>query len=300
MTAGEQLSALVATATQEVVLVAPFIKRWALDRVLADLPSGVALRCLTRWLPPEVASGVSDVEVLDVVSGRRGSLWLRADLHAKYFRIDDRAIVGSANLTGKALGWSASPNLELVLDVPVTDQLTEFEEVAFADATMATAELQAEVAELALVFRSFVSVTEDRPTELPPEREHEWCPVTRSPGRLYEVYASDTRRVTAAGAAQAQADLEWLAFPPGLDRASFNRAVAVALLQAPLIQRIDAFVSEPRRFGEVRRFLADHLHVDNADAEAMWQTTMRWLQVFLPDRYEISRPRHTELIVRKE
>ena len=113
---GTKLSNLCAEAKREVLLVAPFIKASVLERLLNEIHSDVCLKCITRWFPEEIVAGVSDLEVWNLIQSRaNSSLWLRPDLHAKYYRADDRCLVGSANLTGKALGWSNFPNLELLV-----------------------------------------------------------------------------------------------------------------------------------------------------------------------------------------
>lgn len=39
---------------------------------------------------------------------------LHPSLHAKFYRIDDVVLIGSANLTSSAMGWSQQPNLEIL------------------------------------------------------------------------------------------------------------------------------------------------------------------------------------------
>ena len=49
------------------------------------------------------------------MTARTGAeLYVHPLLHAKLYRFDDTAFFGSANLTGKALGWTAPANLELL------------------------------------------------------------------------------------------------------------------------------------------------------------------------------------------
>jgi hypothetical protein len=103
---GTELSNLCAEANKEVLLVAPFIKVSVLEKLMNKIISpDVSLRCVTRWFPEEIVAGVSDLEVWSLIHQRsNSSLWLRPDLHAKYYRADQQCLVGSANLTGKALG----------------------------------------------------------------------------------------------------------------------------------------------------------------------------------------------------
>lgn len=72
------------------------------------------------------------------------------------------------------------------------------------------------------------------------------------------------------------------------------------LLQKPIIQQIDNFVTTPKRFGAVRDFLASLpcANLPNFNPERAWQTLMRWLLYFLPSRYALSVPNHSEVFYR--
>jgi len=96
---GAQLLGLLEPSPSRLVLVAPFIKLGALKRVLDSIdPSSVQVDCVTRWLPTDIADGVCDLEILDALTALpTATLWLRDDLHAKYYRADDRCLVGSAS-----------------------------------------------------------------------------------------------------------------------------------------------------------------------------------------------------------
>ena len=130
-TPGDALLNLCRTTLAEFVVVAPFIKVSAFRRLLIHLDPGVKPVCITRWLPTELAAGVSDLEVFDAVMERDGLLWLRQNLHAKYFRGDSFVLVGSANVTGAAMGWSTNSNLELLVPIDRSVKgIVGFEELA--------------------------------------------------------------------------------------------------------------------------------------------------------------------------
>src|SRR6266566_1157307 len=112
----DRLIALCSSADYELMLVAPYIKRPILAQLFAATKPSVSVQVITRWLPQDIRAGVTDIEVWDLVQERpRSCLRLRQDLHAKYYRADNRCLVGSANLTAAALGLSAAPNLELLV-----------------------------------------------------------------------------------------------------------------------------------------------------------------------------------------
>lgn len=131
MSLGDRLRQFLTPEDGEVLLVAPFVKAAVVAALLAAVPDAVPVRCVTRWRAEEVLTGVSDLEVADVVAARPGTrLLLLPDLHAKLYIRGDRCLVGSANLTQTALGWSSRSNAELLVEVDRSDpDVMVFEDV---------------------------------------------------------------------------------------------------------------------------------------------------------------------------
>ena len=311
-TIGDGIFELLGQAEYEVTIVAPFVKAPVLERVLGELKADVELVCVTRWHPQEIKAGVSDLGVWDVLHAQRhGRLFLIPTLHAKYYRGDGRYAIGSANLTNSGLGWSARPNVELVITGLVDSALQKWELGLLAQAT--------EVDEsLARYFRKSVddlpavetTLIEDGPeaSELadvgPMTTEfgvESWLPTTRYPETLYEAYVGRADRMSTAAGEVAAQDLLTLRIPWGLDEDGFKAAVGATLLQMPLIHEIDRFLTRPRQFGVVREFLGTlDNYPDERDPAADWQTVMRWFQYFLSQRYKLAVPRHSEVVFKVE
>ena len=293
------------------MLVAPFMKVPVLADVLAHART-VPVTCITRWQPEEVAAGVSDLDVFDLLAERPDTaLLLWPPLHAKYFRGDRRCLVGSANLTGRALGWVSPANIELLIEAPSTHpRLSAFEERALAEAKPATAELRALVEEAAAAIR--LERDWAAPASTPSEDESQtatdrrpladsarlWTPSLRQPPDLYLAYSGRLDELTAASREAALRDLAALDPPGGLLAPSFAAVVAASMLQMPLIARIDEFTATPQRFGAVRDLIAGEVGLSPREANVAWQTTMRWLMHFLPDRYRREVPSHSEVFGR--
>ena len=308
---GNDLQALVARAEREIVLAAPFTKVSALERVLQHVPPGISVTCITRWHPEEIAAGVSDPEVFHLLAKHPGTaLLLLPSLHAKYYRADSRCLVGSANLTAKALGWAHSPNIELLIEVPATHpRLVAFEQSAIAEAWPATAELYALAMAAAESIRQerdwpaqTSSAGDDNPHTEPDGASEEntgsWLPSLRHPSSLYRAYAGPLDDLTSASRIAASRDLAVLDPPTGLSADTFPIVIAACLLQMPLIARIDAFVATSQRFGAVRDLIAGAKGISRKEASAAWQTTMRWLLYFFPGRYFHCVPAHSEVFRR--
>lgn len=308
-----ELEKLCQEASQEVLLVAPFIKAPVLERLLAKISVDVSLKCITRWFPEEIIAGVSDLEVWSLIRERpNSSLWLKPNLHAKFYRADDRCLVGSANLTDKALGWSNQSNLELL--VPITAQeptIKTFETELLAscipvnedlfEQISATVKLLAEQCpNLKARSLSIVELSEENLSTDDLVAVDTWLPTLRNPEDLYLAYSGPSKKLSTASKIAALTDLRSLPIIPNLSRTAFEAYIGTLLLQKPIIQKVDTFVKTPQRFGAVRDLLVTLpcANTSNFDAERTWQTLMRWLLYFLPNRYALSVPNYSEVFYR--
>lgn len=289
---GDGLLVLAREAKADLLLVAPYIKAAALGRLLDACPPGVAIKVVTRWRIDEIVVGVSDLEVWPLLRDRGAGLWLHPNLHAKYYRADDAHIlIGSANLTDSALGWRPDPNLEILLAAPDAGEAhAAFERSLWSRARMVDDALHA----------AFVRALEAfPPPPAPPPAVQEvapafddWRPQLRFPADLWHAYSGEAALLTLAAQESAAADLAAFAPPSGLDRRQFETWVALQLRQHPEMHAIDRFLSQSRRFGEVRDLLAQR---GASDADRAWQSWMRWLLHFLPDDYEMRVANYSEI-----
>lgn len=294
---GDKLVEIVARARQECLLAAPYIKRDALVRLLTAIPASCFVCVVTRWRVDEIAMGVSDLEVWDSLIERgNAELWLQSTLYAKYYRADDRVAIGSANLTNSALGWRPNANLEILHDMGQSyPPREEFERALFERCTKVDSSLH----------DSFVAALEAFPRPPCPPASKEivaseelgyWRPGLRFPENLFMLYAGDDQDLSTAARVAAALDLTALDPPPGLSEEQFKKWVGLALLQHPELRAIDAFVISSRRFGEMRDFLANR---GAADANRAWQTWMRWILHFVPDRLAFHTANYSEIVSRR-
>ncbi len=303
---GTQLKKLCNTAQTEILIAAPFIKAAVLEEIFSYINPQIAIKCVTRWLIEEITIGVSDLEVWAIVQSHPyASLWLRNDLHAKYYRADDQCLIGSANLTAKALGWSKRPNLELLVQLPANHSLLpEFELELFQKCIKVDEQLYEEYfTRINQIQNQNIPIDELRLTvDLSSDivTNENWIPTLRNPEELFLAYGGKEDKLTAIARNNAINDLKYLSIIPNLNQNNFNACVGILLLEKPVIQEIDNFVETPQRFGAVRDFLASLLYTNlpNFNPERAWQTLMRWLLYFLPSRYALSVPNYSEVFYR--
>lgn len=293
---GDALMTLAASSRREFVMCAPFAKLAVVSRVMSAVPSGVDVALYTRWRPEEVAAGISDTGVLQVLHDRGGAVYLHDRLHAKFFRTESAVLLGSANLTATALGWSFSPNIELLVE-STRDRIVDVENCLSTQSTEATAEMAREVDEIAKLLPGVPTAPELLGPA--PESAAIWVPHLRMPSDLYTAYSRGPNSLTSRSAPAAAVDLAALDLPMGLDRVEFQVLVGHRMRQQVLLQKLDRFLETPRRFGEVRDELARLTGCDREQAEDAWQTTMRWMLEFLPHRYLREVKRHSEIFSRR-
>ena len=306
---GHQLEQLCKEARDEILLAAPFIKVSVLERLFSQISSEIIVKCITRWQPEEIVAGVSDLEVWSVVKNRpQTSLWLKPHLHAKFYRADQNCLIGSANLTAKALGWSTPSNLEILVPMSATDlylqafetellkNCIEVDEEIFQQ-FYRTVELLNKTKPSLPIYTSHIDCIEQSDCLISDER---WLPNLRHPQDLYPAYCGKLEKLTTTTLNSALTDLQSLPVPENLTQEAFKTYVGTLLLQKPIVQTVDSFVSTPQRFGAVRNLLKSLpcQQISEFDANRSWQTLMRWLLYFLPHRYNLSVPHHSEIFYR--
>lgn len=288
---GAPLMKLASDARQEFVMCAPFAKKAVVSKIVAAIPSGVRIVLFTRWRPDEVAAGVSDTEVLKIIRSRGGVVYLHDRLHAKFYRNESCSLIGSANLTATALGWTQQPNLELLV-ASDDSQIRLLERTLIDQSMVATDKLAREIEEIAdqLPTTTVIEMIDEAPDPVM------WIPRLRMPSDLFTAYSGGAGELATRSANAAAADLQVLDLPSGLARNQFELLVGNRLQGQAIFTRIDEFLTEPRRFGEMRDFLTRISGLDRLQSEASWQTIVRWMLEFLPKRYLHNTFRHSEVV----
>lgn len=226
-------------------------------------------------------------------------LFTRPDLHAKYCRTDNVCVVGSANLTRAALGWSDTPNFEIGITLAVTLE-TQYFEARLMQSTLAMdASRYAQSCDAAAALGELGSPKLNAPSIA--AVQDLWVPQTRDPSDLWRFYSGAAQSLMVLTRATAEHDLQQLGLlARGLSQTAFAKVLANQISESGIVRTVDALLDRPRRFGEIRDAIA--LFARNRDLrlnpDHTWQTLMRWLLYFFPDRYRLCTPRHSEIFQR--
>lgn len=235
---GERVETACRQAQREVFFAAPFIKRQALQRLVSLIPESLPLTVVVRFLPLDIASGVTDAEIVgDLLARKNTRVLAQPALHAKIYRIDDITFVGSANLTNRALGWTSAPNIEVLVDVPATqDDVRAAEDLLVKSAYTLTLEMAAAIlANLPKV--EIIAASDTTPAIF-------WIPACRRPASIWEVYATgDAPTATRSVVEAAKRDLQYLQIAPDLPRTAFQQVVRAAFVASPFCQMLHARIA---------------------------------------------------------
>ena len=219
---------------EEVVIAAPYIKANALSRVLANVSAGISPVCVTRWQVQDIAMGASDVECRTIVNEFGGVFKLHPTLHAKYYRADEKVLVGSANLTYSALGWSAEPNLEILSTAGADFDANAFEQQLLDDSREISNKEFAR-------WQSIESIGFQDALLSASKSSHfdKWCPLTRNPENFLLAYKGLIDDVASTDEQQAALqDLDALQVPVDLTDEQVENWVSRCLLASQFVQAV--------------------------------------------------------------
>lgn len=291
---GDRVRGLISGARNSVEVIAPFIKVGALSTILEAVPTTVPVRCVTRWLPQEVASGISDVEALDLLEQRGNArLSLVDNLHAKLYIADSDCLAGSANVTHSGFGDSPDSNIEVLIATTVEDQGVA--------ATLADIDRHERPAtrELADQLRAVVDYL-GQATHTARLRTI-WFPLSRKPEpafrRYQELYSTSLPDDLTTAERLVVDDIASMNLAPGLAEREFHAAVRDRLDQiepgsAFLAKTGDALLT----FKDMYSFLSG-LDVEGYSEQDLWRAFIEWMAHFYPDR--VMKQSITEVALRR-
>ena len=291
VTDGERLKALLEEAKERIILCAPFVKESVLRTILAAIPSPLPLTVVTRWRPDEVAAGVSDLEVFDVISEMENAeLLLLDNLHAKLYVADENCLVGSANLTASALGWSKNSNVELLMQAKTDDFYVALLLKRLENARTATAEYRQEIQAEADSLESINLIEGEAMTSEKDYRHLPWLPRCAAPDRLYEIYMDASTNVVAKGTRDdGLADIRDIDLPDGLSPDVFQEGVKSSLLHMSVFSEIIREVPKGLTDAQGRSVISRaRPEFDKEDVEVQWRIVRDWIAVYFRDQIEVA------------
>ena len=278
-TQGARIRSLFEGASGEVTVISPFIKLGALRSLLDVIPSDTRLRCITRWLPREIAAGVSDPEILDMLEERGNfRLSLVDRLHAKLYIAGGLCLTGSSNVTFAGLGEGGDyKNIEVLVEVSAHDPgiVATLEEISQSErpATRAMAQTVRRLAD-----SLSTSATSQTNLDAP------WFPGSRRPEHAYRFYKHPPSGYTGAADRILLVDLASSNLQPGLDEDEFKTAIRSLLAAIPTAKvLLDATEDMTLTRADAHSYL-ETIAGDEFSTNDLWVAFVNWMAYFFPDR----------------
>ena len=260
---------------QHLFIAAPYIKANALIKVLDAIGELSSLTCVTRWNPHDLAVSVSDTKCRTIVKEHGGSFRLHPSLHAKYYRMDDDILIGSANLTFAAMGWSAQTNTEIICR-PGSD----FDAQAFQQKLLNEAREISDDEFLHWEAVAKASPQTEAPVASGQPLLDTWRPATRDPRNMELAYQGREDKIASFDEQRAaHRDIQALQVPPGLNADEVRMWVSACLLAAPFADTVIRL-----RWMEAQnasRLLADTYGLSITEARRDMETVQNWLNILV-------------------
>lgn len=290
MKIGDRLLTVLCDAQRTVRIAAPFIKAHALERALMAIPDNVDVICVARMRVEDVASGVCDLEVFDLIDERKGAAFLiHPHLHAKFFAADTLCLVGSANLTQTALGWRTPSNLELLVELRTSEHgLDEWWDELLVQSIEATTEMRDAIGDEAARLRSLGSpMPRSEADPVIADNKAVWLPECPRWTGLWEVYSGDEEQLPTSALASAKSDLAVLGLPPGLNQLGFERAVQTSFRHTEIFRNLDQLSEQGLSDLTANTMLIEQCEILPRDAERRWQVLKNWLSGLYPNEFRV-------------
>lgn len=289
MRIGDRLLTLLCDAEERVRIAAPFVKAHALERALLAIPDGIAVTCIARMRPEDIAAGVCDLEVFDLLGQRSGAKFLiHPHLHAKFFAADQLCLVGSANLSQTALGWRTPSNIELLVELNAADHgLDAWWDELLGHCIEASSEMRDALETESARLRDLGVPIPRTDIEQEAQADVIWVPECPRWTGLWEAYSGDEDRMPASALASAMSDLKALGLPPGLNQLGFEKTVRASFKNTQIYFEMDRLSEKGLTDLAAHELLVDVCGVTEADVERRWQLLKRWLSGLYPEEFRV-------------
>ena len=277
LTQGDRIRDLFVNAESGVSIVAPFIKVDALKSLLEVVERDIPLRCVTRWLPREVAAGVSDPEIFDLLNERGNfRLSLVDRLHAKLYIADETCLAGSSNVTLAGLGKLGDGNIEVLVETTVYD--------AGVASTLADIERVERSATrvLAIAARALADSLLQQLTD--PVAEQMWFPRSRRAKQAFQVYRHPPTGYIVEADRLLLLDVARSNVPPGLGEEEFRSEICALLSAVPLAGGLLRSTEDRTLTRADAQSHLESVAVDDFSSNDLWLAFVAWMTWFFPDK----------------
>jgi hypothetical protein len=291
--AGAVLLSQLPNCQNEIILVSPYIKKDALKILLRNLLAHVEITVITKWSIRDFVFGASDVDFLEELDGRKFKVYCNNNLHSKIYILDSFLLmVGSANLTMPGMGLGLNGNHEIVFwDSFVHPDVVSYIGFLMERSVLLTDDMVLEARKKVEELKDLIPQINNNKIETRKDFGNKF-PKIRNPEKLFDFYSlSEDSNFSAMN------DLRTLNPPEGLDKKQFEVFVSNFLMEMDICLDFFKFISEPKRYGQIRRWYRNKFsnELNNDEVDIAVQPLLRWLLYFLPGKIGFLRKHYTEV-----
>lgn len=270
----DEVKALCAEA-RDVVLVAPYIKVPALQRILGMTASDAKILCVSRWTTNDILSGSTDIETRRVVIERGGDFRMHPRLHGKYYRFGKSVLIGSANITETGLGFGGQGNYEILCGPNSSFSVDLFESGLIAGSR--------EIGDAEFIRWKEVDALKDTHPLVSIASEDmtvgDWRPMSREPEHVWLAYTERAHLIITPDQRElARRDVSSIGIPQGLDEQTFKVWVRSSLLASSFVSSVIG--TEAEDHDTARQEIARQWRLEERDAARAIGTCKSWLRWF--------------------
>lgn len=243
------------------LIIAPFIKRESLVRILDTIPQVKGIKVISRWNLKDVATGVSDISVYPYLSKLGIPLYIHNRIHLKLFVFESNlGFHTSGNITSYGLGTVPQSNIEIGCFVSLSEndwvQLFKLlDESRIVDDSVYS------------LYSEFLKINKEEKKEYPPlKMPADWnkdysimsLPACESPELLYDFsIKKDTNWQDPEFVRKCLHDLILYGFPRGQNKDAFFDLLSRSFRSQAFIKDLVSFIKEigSVRFGAVNDWI---------------------------------------------
>lgn len=268
-----------------VILVSPYVNVFALKKIVHALPSEIYIDFISRYLPTDVKSGVCDLDALDLLLARgKCKIYLNPMLHAKFYIFDNIVFSGSANLTGKGLGFSTKSNIEIMTKTSADDP--DIKKVHHFLRSTSVELSDSYYAELKKIPVDKANQTQsDQGTD-----DRIWIPTFKKPLLLWDVYVgTPPQSILGSSLRASERDLQLMDLPLHIpDKDIFYSAVKSIFARSLFFSFIqEKLANSGLSDKDAIEWIASLSTTEIDSPEDSWQAVKEWIRAFFSDNYLI-------------
>lgn len=299
----------ISSSKDEVLIFCPFIQVASLTKLFSKVPNKLSI--VTSWRTADLLSGISELELYPFCKSNNAYLYINQRIHLKVICRDYKdALVGSANITDRGLGFSPNSNHECIV---------YFDRINLEQRVHLMRILQESVLINDNIYKEFCDkLTEMRKTyvkhEKYPNIEVEdfpnrnflisALPMSKSIEVLFDYYAhpklSEKNEEDYSGAAH---DLALYQIPSGLSQEEFYSCLKKSFFSQPFIKALKDFITNEKYFGQIKEWIqktcVDVPVPSRRDLTGNVQVLYEWFAELGKEEYRIDKPHISQHIFRK-